>query len=93
MYGSNVFYSDTNVVYYNLTPDTVSLLIFVNGFAATDRGNTTEVWVSWYKLAFYYMSWICWNGLIIHITDAHAHGINYTFVNKYSSKGSRLDVL
>ena len=97
-----VFYRDPIDIYeipdknelYDLTDDIVSLQQYVQSIEAYGGGDIPEDWVGAYKKCLYELSWRKEAiKLIIYITDAGAHGTEYSDGDKYEGEGPKLDEL
>ena len=92
-----IFYSDPVDVsseentYLNLTPNINEFKNFVNGVKLLNGGDGPEDWYGAYDIAVNKISWR--NGIrcIIHITDAGAHGTNYSPNDHHPDEGPKLD--
>ena len=92
-----IFYSDpvdvsseTNT-YLNLTPDINKFKDFVNGVNLLSGGDGPEDWYGAYDIAVNKIKWRDGIKCIIHITDAGAHGTNYSPGDRHPDEGPKLD--
>ena len=79
--------------YIDLTDNLGNFKNEVGKIIAYGGGDIPEDWVGGYHLALHGMNWLNGKKLIIHITDAGAHGTEYSQGDKYNDQGVRLDRL
>ena len=81
--------------YWDLTDNMFALQNFVSGIIVGGGGDIPEDWVGGYDLALHQMHWRNGHKLIIHITDAGAHGTEYSRGDKiiHRGEGEKLDKL
>ena len=79
--------------YIDLTDDMKTFQPFVGGIKAYGGLDEPEDWVGGYDLALHRMNWRNGKKLIIHITDAGAHGIKYSQRDQHYEEGEKLDSL
>ena len=82
-------YSDIHET-IDLTDDINSLSEKIGNISATGGGDTPEDWVGAYKLANEKISWRNGNKVIIHLTDAGAHGKLFTPDDNYPEEEKKL---
>ena len=78
--------------FIDLTHDVNSLPEKIGKISATGGGDTPEDWVGAYKLANEKISWRNGTKVIMHLTDAGAHGKLFTSNDKYPEEESKLIV-
>lgn len=76
----------------DLTDDVNSLPEKIGKISATGGGDAPEDWVGAYKLANEKISWRNGTKVIMHLTDAGAHGKLFTTNDKYPEEESKLIV-
>ena len=74
----------------DLTDDVNSLPEKIGKIEATGGGDLPEDWVGAYKMANEKISWRNGNKVIIHLTDAGAHGKLFTKNDKYPNEEPKL---
>ena len=74
----------------DLTDDINSLSEKIGNITATGGGDEPEDWVGAYKLANEKISWRNGNKVIIHLTDAGAHGKLFTPYDRYPEEEKKL---
>ena len=74
----------------DLTDDTNSLSEKIGKIVAKGGGDEPEDWVGAYKLANEKINWRNGNKVIIHLTDAGAHGKLFTLGDKYPEEEKKL---
>ena len=74
----------------DLTDDTNSLSEKIGKIEAKGGGDEPEDWVGAYKLANEKINWRNGNKVIIHLTDAGAHGKLFTLGDKYPEEEKKL---
>ena len=74
----------------DLTDDVNSLPEKIGKISATGGGDAPEDWVGAYKLANEKISWRNGTRVIMHLTDAGAHGKLFTTNDKYPEEESKL---
>ena len=78
--------------FIDLTDDVNSLPEKIGKISATGGGDAPEDWVGAYKLANEKISWRNGTKVIMHLTDAGAHGKLFTSYDKYPEEESKLIV-
>ena len=79
--------------FYDLTDDIISFQETIKNINVLDGGDEAEDWVGAYSIAINNINWRNGIKIIIHITDAGAHGKMFTQYDKHEAESEKLNYL
>ena len=79
--------------FYDLTDDIISFQETMKNINVLDGGDVAEDWVGAYSIAINNINWRNGIKIIIHITDAGAHGKMFTQCDEHEAESEKLNYL